>query len=333
MKVLLYCAHSYSVAILAPLGEEAGRRGYEVLWYCPSRFADKLPEGVRHVLTHQQAYEFKSDIIFVPGNDVPFYFRGLKVQVFHGFAGEKKGHFRVRGYFDLYLTQGPYFTERFLALRERHRNFEVTETGWSKLDPYFNQSTSSLKKSRIKPALLYAPTFSPRLTSAQVLIDVVPSLAEAFNVTVKFHPLACHTIVNAYRTRFSKLQGVTLSAEEDVCSLVVESDLVLSDTSSVVYEALILNRGVVTFKSSSQDCSWRDVDRSDEVLQACLDTAADSSLRGGVIRRRYHPYDDGLSSARMLSAAEAHVQKFGIPESRTVSLARKIRYLKDLRLW
>ena len=26
--------------------------------------------------------------------------RGLKVQVFHGLAGEKKGHFRIRHYFD-----------------------------------------------------------------------------------------------------------------------------------------------------------------------------------------------------------------------------------------
>lgn len=333
MKVLLYCAQSYSVPILTPLSEESAGRGFEVLWYCQPRLAGNLPSGERYVSTHLEAYLFQSDIIFVPGNDVPFYFRGLKVQVFHGFAGEKKGHFRIRGYFDLYLTQGPYFTERFLALREKYGNFEVIETGWPKLDPYFKRDGMNAKTSRAKPALLYAPTFSPRLTSAQALIEVLPSLVENFDVTVKFHPLTCQSIVNAYCEKYSTLEGVRLSEEKDVCSLIAESDVILSDTSSVVYEALILGRAVVTFRSSASDCSWRDVDCANDVHRACLEAVAEDVAGGSVIWQRYHPYDDGLSSARMLDVTESLVHRLGVPAFRRVPFARKIRYLKDWRFW
>jgi hypothetical protein len=74
---------------------------------------------------------------FVPANEVPHYLRGVKVQVFHGLAGEKTGHFRIRNYFDLYLTQGPYFTKEFLKFEKKYKNFEVKETGWCKLDSLY----------------------------------------------------------------------------------------------------------------------------------------------------------------------------------------------------
>ena len=35
--------------------------------------------------------KYNSDAIFVCGNAVPHYLKGVKTQVFHGFAGEKKG--------------------------------------------------------------------------------------------------------------------------------------------------------------------------------------------------------------------------------------------------
>ena len=121
---------------------------------------------------------FKSDAIFVPGNEVPHYLRGVKIQVFHGLAGEKKGHFRIRNYFDLYLTQGPYFTNKFNELKSKFKDFDVVETGWPKLDiygkdvhKYEEEKKSLLKKSKCANIVLYAPTFSPSLTSAGFLIN------------------------------------------------------------------------------------------------------------------------------------------------------------------
>ena len=58
------------------------------------------------------------------------------MQRFATFIDEKKGHFRIRKYFDLYLTQGPFFTKKFNELKKKFKNFEVVETGWPKLDIY-----------------------------------------------------------------------------------------------------------------------------------------------------------------------------------------------------
>ena len=52
-------------------------------------------------------------------------------------ARRERGHFRIRGLFDLYCTQGPATTEPFEQLAREHGHFAVAETGWPKLDPLF----------------------------------------------------------------------------------------------------------------------------------------------------------------------------------------------------
>ena len=56
-------------------------------------------------------------------------FAGVKIQIFHGYAAEKKDHWVIRRYFDTYFTQGPFFTEGFKALAKKYKDFEVVETG------------------------------------------------------------------------------------------------------------------------------------------------------------------------------------------------------------
>ena len=69
----------------------------------------------------------------------------LRVQVFHGFnvrkRSDNKGHFRVRGFFDLYCTQGPDTTLPFKVLEKKFGYFKVVETGWPKMDPMFLKTT------------------------------------------------------------------------------------------------------------------------------------------------------------------------------------------------
>ena len=86
-----------------------------------------------HSVDAVKAYQPKA--VFVPGNVVPDFFPGAKVQVFHGLEWKKKGHFGIRGFFDLYCTHGPITTQRFQQLADKHGYFRVIETGWSKLDP------------------------------------------------------------------------------------------------------------------------------------------------------------------------------------------------------
>ena len=78
--------------------------------------APARPVGVR------EAVALRPRAVFSAANDVPGFIAGAKVQLFHGFNVEKRsdtrGHFRVRGQFDLYCTQGPATTGPFQALAD-----------------------------------------------------------------------------------------------------------------------------------------------------------------------------------------------------------------------
>ena len=199
MKTILFCQNNYAFGILNPIKQVLIEKDYPFIWFITEKQVNGFPfSSDNHTTNISDLETFNADAIFVPGNEVPYYLRGLKVQVFHGLAGEKKGHFRIRHYFDLYLTQGPFFTREFNKFKAKHKNFEVIETGWPKLDSYANEKTlyvseknELLKTHQANKILLYAPTFSPKLTSAPFLIDQIKQLATnpEYLILIKFHPL------------------------------------------------------------------------------------------------------------------------------------------------
>ena len=130
MKTILFCMNPYSFGILEPVMQVLKEKNYEFIWFVRTAILEKFPyQDQRFTSKIEDLVHFNSDAIFVPGNEVPHYLRGVKTQVFHGLAGEKKGHFRIRNYFDLYLTQGPYFTRWFSKAANKHKDFRVVETG------------------------------------------------------------------------------------------------------------------------------------------------------------------------------------------------------------
>jgi CDP-glycerol glycerophosphotransferase (TagB/SpsB family) len=342
MKVLLYCKHSYSFGILHPLELAARRAGHIIMWYVDSEILNRFPFRANETVTGSlaEAHAWRPDAVFVPGNAVPSTLRGVKAQIFHGFAGEKKGHFRIRHYFDLYLTQGPYFTREFRRLAERYGDMQVCETGWSKLDPLFAGSMDLeplRRKYGIAPerkVLLYAPTFSPKLTSAPALLDRLQDLTAcgpngmACQVLVKFHPLMDPAVVAAYRERAAGLLDVQVVDEDDLLPFMRLADVMLSDTSSAVYEFLLLDKPVVTLNSSAHTLSWIDVADPDSVAEACRRALA-HGVDDNAVKREYHPYDDGRSSERMLAAVEDYIAQHGIPERRRIPWWRRFKLRKS----
>lgn len=109
-------------------------------WFVDGAKDAALRGGVRPVAHARAAVALRPRAV-QRANWVPTFVSGAKVQVFHGFKAEKRdearGHFRVRGLFDLYCTQGPATTARFSELAAREGHFKVVETGWPKLDPVF----------------------------------------------------------------------------------------------------------------------------------------------------------------------------------------------------
>lgn len=336
MKAILFCVNPYAFGILKPLHDELSRQGHQTLWYVPTQLLTHFPfsETVKITTSIHELCNYKSDAIFVPGNEVPHYLRGVKVQVFHGLAGEKKGHFRIRNYFDLYLTQGPYFTERFQQLKEKHKDFEVTETGWCKLDPLFqhldqfreerNKILADNKKSTL---LLYAPTFSPSLTSATSAIRSVFSIADEEDVflLLKFHDLMDTNVVNAYKKEARLRSNVTVIEDRNILKTLVMADMMISDTSSVVYEFMLLNKPVITINSRSKNVNWCNIASPDELQHTVSREIAEDNFRATRLEtiRLYHPYSDGNSSSRMIAAVENYISHHGVPLARKINIYRK----------
>ena len=61
------------------------------------------------------AIDYKPDVVIAPGDRVPGFITGLKVQVFHGLNEDKRGNiYPERGLFDLYCTEGMLECDIFL---------------------------------------------------------------------------------------------------------------------------------------------------------------------------------------------------------------------------
>jgi CDP-glycerol glycerophosphotransferase (TagB/SpsB family) len=297
-------------------------------------YSFKYREEVELTGSINDLIHFRADVIFVPGNEVPHYLRGVKTQVFHGLAGEKKGHFRIRHYFDLYLTQGPYFTERFLSLAKRYRNFDVIETGWSKLD-YLFQERADLKKKKedlfhqtgSNQLVLYSPTFSPSLTSADYLLPELVRLVKNRKVflRIKFHDLMDHMTVQRYKKVFSDFENAEIVTESNIVDQIIISDLMISDTSSAVYEFILLNKPVITLRSHSQNINWLNIDKPEELIPGFDSIQEEDTFRKKreSIIDQYHPYNDGRSSERMYHAVEEYIKRKGVPERRKLSPYRR----------
>jgi len=337
MKTILFCNLPYAFSILKPLADELESRGYEYLWYVDSSLNENFPyKDMPKTTSVKDLERFQSDAIFVCGNDVPYWLRGVKVQIFHGLAGEKKGHFRIRDYFDLYLTQGKYFTDRFKALAKKHKNFEVIETGWCKLDKLYTildetkvKKTELLKKYDAKKMVLYAPTFSPSLTSAVALEKVIEKLAnqEDILLIIKFHDKMKQELKELYQ----KMNSVLIIEADDITESLQMADLMISDSSSVVYEFTLLDKPVITLNSISENIDWCNVHSADEVYSSVMEVLNghdDYAQNRKNTIALYHPYSDGKSAERMVDATEKYIEEHGVPLERKISLLRKYKMQK-----
>ena len=340
MNSILFCKNKYAFGILEPIRKELNALNHDFIWYIDKKILGDFPYKTEpHSSSIKELKNYNSEAIFVCGNAVPHYLKGVKTQVFHGFAGEKKGHFRIRNYFDLYLTQGPYFTKNFIEKRKKYQDFEVTETGWSRIDNLFienselnNKKVELLKTYSKEKILLYAPTFSPKLTSAPYLQKELTSISKdtIFLIIIKFHPLMNEALKYEYENIAKENKNILIFNDNDITDLLKISDLLISDTSSVIYEFSLLNKPVITFNNIAKNKYWQDSKTYTGLkylLEDNLKNRKYSDKREELIKS-YHPYNDSKSSLRMIEAVKNYIADYGVPNKRKLSFFRKLKIYK-----
>lgn len=343
MKILLFCENRYAIDILMPIYDEALRQSrHTLLWYIHAAKIKSytLPSGASETSSIQEAYDFHPDAVFVPGNIVPYYLSGVKIQVFHGYAAEKKDHWIIRRYFDTYFTQGPYFTSHFQASALKYKDFEVRETGWTKQDWIFSHlhdydahKAELLAQHGKKRIVIYAPTFSPKLTSLPHLKPALEQLLAADDVLLilKFHPLTRKEWCDEYRSwAASQPHAIYVEATENVTRYQMMSDVMISDTSSAVYEFLLLNRPVITLNTIAKDIYWENITSPSDLVTAYRHALTDPSsiAKRQWIVDNYDPHLDGQCCARMIAEAEDYILRHGVPSKRHLNLWRKYTSIK-----
>jgi len=341
-RYLFYISQNYSFQILRPLQKAIRSQGDEVKWFIAGNMVNRDYLAVDEIQVHtvEDAIQYNPLVIFAPGNIIPNFFSGLKVAVFHGFNVGKlnrrgeEDHFRIRGCFDLYCTQGPDTTNRFRALAKEYGYFRVIETGWPATDPLFDSHVQLPNVER--PTILLCSTFSRNLTCAPHIYNEVASLSKKGNWRwlVQFHPKMPAEIVEKYKDLQN--ENLTFIETDNIVPLLRQADVMVSDTSSVLAMFLLQQKPVVTFRNISPKPYLHNILDSQDLESAIKTVLSKPTKLMNEIQNfidQTHPYSDGNSSERVLKAAQACLEEDHPLKRKPLNFLRNLKARKKLAYW
>lgn len=339
-RFLLHVTYAYGLPICRPLEQEIKSRGYEVKWFSEmEQSSDLLRDSGNLLLTPQAVIDYEPHVVLSATNTVPDFFPGVKVQIFHGFSINKrsaeKGHFRVRGFFDLYCTQGPSTTIPFQKIAQELGYFEAIETGWSKVDPLFPVAPTQ----NARPRILVSSTFTPKLSLAysDEFIAELKRLMELnrYDWMITMHPLMDKDRADKFRA----LANVNVEFKDttDLIPLFKQADLMIADTTSAIAEFLLQEKPVITFNNNKPDKHLLDIQTPEQLESAIAQALTHPSDLMVNIREfiaETHPYKDGCSSKRVIDACLSFLRKDKTNLTRKpFNLLRKLQIRKKYRFF
>jgi CDP-glycerol glycerophosphotransferase (TagB/SpsB family) len=346
-KYIFFVNEAYCYMIFESLKREIEKSGGEYAWFlAPKLSADHL-SGDHLLKTNNEAIDFKPDVVFSAGDWVPYYLPGIKVQVFHGLARNKRGssseqssdHYRIRGFFDLYCTHSETDTKIFNELAGKYGTFLVVKTGWPKLDLLMNKpKKENFSFNNSNKTLFFASTFSPSVTSAPVLLDKIKLLiAEGgWNVIVTLHPKMDPEIIKAYASFESEFYKY-VPPEKDLYDAMSFADVMLCDTSSIMYEFMFLQKPVVTFKTRNPGPYLLNFIDENDLRQTLLSALECPELlkHQQAYCKDLHEFNDGQSASRIINAINFLFEdgSFDHVKSKPANILRKIKVRNKMKYW
>ena len=345
-KYLMYISQNYSYAILRPLQREILAHDGQVRWFLEGNDVnpDFLAPNEQTLTSISEIKQWQPDAVFAPANIIPTFIPGLKIAIFHGFDAGKlnsrgqNDHFKIRGCFDLYCTQGPNTTGPFQQLEKEHSFFKVIETGWPTLDPFFNQVFESpyIDANDPRKTLLICSTFSKRLSLAPKLYEQIKSFSEQgkWRILMQFHPKMPSGLVAKYQALENN--NLTFIETDNVLPLLQAADVMLCDTSSILLMFILQRNPVVTFCNQAPGKHLIDITDPDKV-EAAIDYALTHPqplmAEINAFCQQLHPYQDGLSSQRVLAATNELILTNPKLKAKPLNLIRNLKMRNKLNYW
>ncbi|MEX5343940.1 CDP-glycerol glycerophosphotransferase family protein [Pseudomonas sp. I2] len=162
----------------------------------------------------------------------------------YGYAKEPHNYGPWRAFADVCLTYGPYASERIDYFSP------TTSVGNPRYDDWhidsFHQSAKLKHAGKLNPSrktVLYLPTWG-ELSSVDKYVDAIYDLAENFNVLMKMH----HNTELLESERKSKMDMGAIchfGANDDLLELLSISDIVISDYSGAIFDAIYCKKPIV----------------------------------------------------------------------------------------
>lgn len=291
-----------------------------------------LKPGEVEVPDIDSAIAYNPEVVFAPGDQMPGFIPGMKVQVFHGLNEDKRGiNYRERGLFDLYCTEGPIRTAMLKPFEKKRGYFRIVETGWPKLDALLKEPSG--KTGYTRPQILFGSTFTPRLSGAEALYPEIKRLAQSnqWQWLITLHP----KMASETTAKFRALENENLSFFDtgSVLDLLHRADVIVSDNSSILQEFLLLKKPVVTYKNRDPQACMINIHQAEDLEQAVGQALKpDAALIEAIAAYgpSMTPFLDGASSERVLDTVEDMIQS-GWKDTKPANLWRNFRMRQRLK--
>ncbi len=281
--------------------------------------------------------EFEPEVVFVANSQATpireFLPNACFIYTRHGLISKNFVFQAVKGC-DFVMVPGPDQKQEFVQ-RGSLPEERVWITGYSQMDPLFRGETGPLgyEIDKTKKTVLYAPTFTPGLSSIPAMSSYLEANPECFddlNVIMKLHPMApeiyprewralkhlCHTKENMH---FAE------AGSDNIVNYLAVADVLVSDLSSVVFQFLAVDRPIITFnhperRNSPQydaeglEWRWRDMgieidrmqDLRPEINEALKDPSSKQEIRKKYKELLFGDVVDGRTGERV----KANLQEF-----------------------
>lgn len=173
-----------------------------------------------------------------------------KVRVMYGLAKDGWAYGLYNAYFDLILCAGPYAHKRLSTLYSA----SIVSVGEPKLDSLYEEGFISKKAEEIfatlskdKKVLLYMPTFGV-LSSTKVTLPALVDLLQDYTIVIKLHHMT-KLFSPEEMKYFEDPRFVVIDESVPVTDVLKLSDIVISDNSGSIFDALVAKKGLVLIDS------------------------------------------------------------------------------------
>jgi hypothetical protein len=155
---------------------------------------------------------------------------------------------RRESYHDALCVPGPWFTNSFGHFVKTR----IVPTGFPKMDEYAvgaekiaaHRRDLGFRPDRVH--VLVAPTFNPEFSALPIVEDALKRIdTSRFNLHIKLHGATDPTTTLRIRQLCTSKDGLSLSENASVAPLLLGADIVITDVSSILLEAIANNKKVI----------------------------------------------------------------------------------------